>query len=136
MRPGLLPHRLTLLALGAGACTVPQPDATFETDDVHLASDPIVTIGSAGGDYPLNQVSAAVVLPDGSIVVADGGRDARVTRFDGGGVAARLIGRQGDGPGEYSEIASVQVGAEGSVQHLGCRTPAPFGARSDGSLRG
>ncbi len=73
-----------------------------------VASAPAVTIGRTDGDPPylLDDVRDAARLPDGRIVVADGGsNELRV--FDAFGVHTATWRRRGEGPGEFTSLAGV-----------------------------
>lgn len=63
----------------------------------------------------LRLVNGAVRLPDGSVLVANGGVSPRLPVFSPTGAYVRSIGRQGDGPGEYRWITSIQSGAGDSI---------------------
>lgn len=67
-----------------------------------VAAKPVTTIGVADGtpEQELDNVTGAVRLPDGRVVVANGKpRELRV--YDASGRFVRRIGRPGDGPGEF-----------------------------------
>lgn len=75
-----------------------------------VGQEPSVSIGAAVGDeaYLLHQVSDAIVLPDGRIVVANSGtNELRV--FDGAGVHLATWGREGEGPGEFMGLTAVDA---------------------------
>ncbi len=75
-----------------------------------IGQEPTVSIGAVVGDeaYLLHQVSDAVVLPDGRIVVANSGtNELRV--FDGAGVHLATWGREGEGPGEFMDLTGVDT---------------------------
>lgn len=67
-----------------------------------LAKRPSLEIGVAEGDphYELSQVTGAVRLPDGGIVIADMGSD-QLRFYDAHGHFLRATGRRGRGPGEF-----------------------------------
>ncbi|CAN5867053.1 hypothetical protein BH23GEM3_BH23GEM3_15150 [soil metagenome] len=67
-----------------------------------LSEAPEVSIGVVEGDpsYQLFAVNGAAVLPDGGIVVANGGTQ-ELRFFDREGRFARSVGRRGGGPGEF-----------------------------------
>lgn len=67
-----------------------------------IGPDPAVSIGAREGEAPylLNGAVSAAKLPDGRIVVADGGsRELRM--FDSVGAHVRTWGGEGEGPGEF-----------------------------------
>ncbi len=81
------------------------------TSDVawSLASQPAVQIGAVDGDsiYQFFRIRGAVRLPNGTIVVADGG-SSRIRFFDSRGTFLFATGGSGSGPGEYRYIGSIQ----------------------------
>ncbi len=64
----------------------------------------------AGEAYEFTRISGIVELPDGSIVVGDVAR-RQLRMFDARGVLTKVIGREGDGPGEFRAIS--QIGLSG-----------------------
>ena len=83
--------------------------------DVHALDLPLVEtrlVYSTAADVELADVAGAVFLPDSSLVIAD--RQSREIVFldPDGGVRARS-GREGEGPGEYTFIERIGVGADG-----------------------
>lgn len=75
-----------------------------------LDPTPVADIGGedAGEEYTLYQVSAAVRLNDGRIVVANGG-GADVRFYGPDGTHIRTIGRRGNGPGEFQRPGDIFV---------------------------
>lgn len=73
-----------------------------------IDAQPVRTIGSADGGsaYVLHRVRGALMLGDGSIVVADAG-SRQVRRFNTSGALERALGRPGDGPGEFRDMANL-----------------------------
>lgn len=71
---------------------------------------PVAVIAGPGGSNSSGfvKLSGAGTLPDHSIVVADEGR-AQVYRFDSSGAFEGIIGRKGNGPGEYREIDGIHL---------------------------
>jgi hypothetical protein len=70
--------------------------------------EPTLQIGTLSGDpdYQLFQVRSVITLGDGSIVVANGDQTLRF--FDASGRFIRSVGREGDGPGEFRTLRSIQ----------------------------
>ena len=121
---GQVPIGATLLVLAAGCGIDNAPPPSAEVRDSagitlvenrgeipsrgggwSLSSEPTVAIGSLDGPEgeQLYRVRGALRLPDGRIVAAnDGTKDLRVFASDGSHVAS--IGREGEGPGEFSSI--------------------------------
>lgn len=95
---------LTLAAFAAasiGAQDVAE-SAGPRDPDLTLAKKPLVRIGALDGplEYIFGDVTGAVRLVDGSIVVVDEQSD-NVRRYDANGRHLWTNGREGDGPGEY-----------------------------------
>lgn len=81
-----------------------------------IGPEPMVSIGEVVGEeaYMLDQVSDAVILPDGRVVVANTGtNELRV--YDAAGVHVAIWGRQGEGPGEFQDLVGVDVWPGDSV---------------------
>ena len=64
-------------------------------------------------DVELHQVVGAAFLPDSSLAIANRGSFQVILLDQHGGVRGR-VGREGEGPGEYADIARIGVGADGS----------------------
>jgi hypothetical protein len=81
-----------------------------------VAQPPLLELGVVEGpaEYQFTSIEGVVRLPDGRIVVADGG--AREIRwFDGEGRFLSSTGRRGDAPGEYRQINALGYGPGDSV---------------------
>lgn len=63
--------------------------------------------GSASEGF-LQRASDAVLLEDGTIVVADSGRD-QILVFDSDGDLKNTLGRKGEGPGEFEALSRVVI---------------------------
>ena len=81
-----------------------------------FGAEPQVSFGVAvgGAEPPLYQVGDATRLPDGRIVVANGGSNQLLV-FDGSGNYLAAWAAQGDGPGEFRSLASVHRWAGDSL---------------------
>ena len=93
----------------AGVTIVESQVAAWGTGDAWTVDPtPILDIGTLSGDpdYQLFRVSGVARLSDGSIAVATG--DPMVRLYDPDGVFVRSVGRDGDGPGEFRSLASLQ----------------------------
>lgn len=126
-----------------------------------LDAEPILSIGVADGgpEYELANVTGALRLDDGTVVVASA-ISGEIRFYDAAGVHLRSVGRRGGGPGEYRNASIVSrygadsllvwdtmlrrgtlLGREGT---LGRTFPAPdvkgsvvpIGVFGDGSLVG
>ena len=73
--------------------------------DLTLADEPLVRIGRIDGEieYIFGNVTGAVRLGDGSVVVADE-QSYNIRRYDASGRHMWTSGRQGEGPGEYGGL--------------------------------
>ncbi|MCY4400839.1 MAG: 6-bladed beta-propeller [Gemmatimonadetes bacterium] len=71
-------------------------------------------IYSTAADLEFDHVVGAVFLPDSSLVVADR-RSSQLTFLDREGNVRARTGREGEGPGEYSWIARIGIGADGTL---------------------
>ncbi|MEZ5286752.1 MAG: 6-bladed beta-propeller [Vicinamibacterales bacterium] len=69
--------------------------------------------GDDGGHFGMPQDVA--FLPDGSILVADGLRNARIARFDRAGRFVGAFGTRGDGPGQLSGVHGIAVDRGGRI---------------------
>ena len=67
-------------------------------------------IGVESGDpsQQFTEIAAATRLADGSIAIADR-RTSEIRIFDASGKFLRKLGRRGQGPGEFNEIADIRV---------------------------
>ncbi|MDZ7778340.1 MAG: hypothetical protein U5R14_00095 [Gemmatimonadota bacterium] len=75
-------------------------DASWQVDDT-----PTWGVGEVEGDsgYLLSRVVGAMQRPDGSVLVANGGTN-ELRLYDASGTLARVIGREGEGPGEFQYL--------------------------------
>ncbi|MYI07786.1 MAG: hypothetical protein F4059_10855 [Gemmatimonadetes bacterium] len=126
---------LTVAALGCGEATE-EPDrtgsapasATVSTTDsagvdivqisdlgaLDLPGLNLTLLYSTAADIELNHVVGAVFLPDSSLAIADGG-SSEVVFLDQQGGERHRTGREGEGPGEYVDMASIGVDASGTL---------------------
>ena len=75
---------------------------------LRIGPEPSVSIGGVAGEDPylLDGANDAAVLPDGRIVVANGGT-SELRVFDSGGAHLATWGGEGEGPGEFTSLAAV-----------------------------
>jgi hypothetical protein len=87
-----------------------------EEDRWEVSAFPLVTIGELDGpeDVQLFDVRGARMLSDGRIVIANAGSH-EVRFYSAGGEHLLSTGGEGDGPGEYRAIRSIDVTAEDSI---------------------
>jgi hypothetical protein len=99
----------------AGVTIVENTHGSWSTGEGwRVAPEPRLDIGQLDGEepYQLFQVSGAVRLGDGRIVVANSG-SSELRYFDAGGGHLTSAGREGGGPGEFEGVgAPVPVGAD------------------------
>lgn len=88
----------------AGVRIVENGVATWTTP-WHVAADPTISIGSVAGDSDreLFQVTGALRLADGRIVIANGGT-YELRFYDASGGYAGSVGERGSGPGEFLSL--------------------------------
>ncbi|WP_420633469.1 hypothetical protein [Candidatus Palauibacter sp.] len=97
-----------LIAAPVGAQEVVESQAPRDPV-LTLADEPLVRIGIVDGplEYIFGDVTSAVRLEDGSIVVADE-QDSSLRKYDANGRHVWTSGRTGEGPGEYRGLRLVQ----------------------------
>jgi hypothetical protein len=81
-----------------------------------LSAEPVVRIGGvdAGEPYELYRVTAAQMLSDGRIVVANSGTQ-ELRFYDAAGRYLSRAGGNGEGPGEFRSIIGLQVAAGDTI---------------------
>jgi len=115
------------LAIGATACTEssapPEMVAVRDSAGVRiveslsgsryaapwvLGNEPGWTVGEQDGDsdYLLDRVVGAMRLPDGNILIANGGSN-QLRFYDSSGRFVRAEGREGEGPGEFEYMRAL-----------------------------
>ena len=73
-------------------------------------------MGVAGDDEThFGMPQDVAFLPDGSILVADGLRNARIAKFDKHGAFVSSFGTRGNGPGQLSGVHGIAVGKDGRI---------------------
>jgi hypothetical protein len=74
-----------------------------------IESDPIIDLAASGTgpSHEFHRVADATLLPDGTIAVADGG-SSEVRFYSSTGTFLRAVGKDGEGPGEFRRIVSVE----------------------------
>ncbi|WP_419941217.1 6-bladed beta-propeller [Candidatus Palauibacter sp.] len=85
--------------------------------DLHALDLPSIEtrlVYSTAPDVELASVAGAVFLPDSSLVIADR-RAAEIVFLDRDGRVRARSGREGEGPGEYTFIERIGVGADGTL---------------------
>jgi hypothetical protein len=73
-----------------------------------LASQPWLLIGEEKEErFRFNRIRGVFLLPDGSIVVANGGPPPEIRVFDERGGFRAAFGGEGEGPGEFRSLLGV-----------------------------
>ena len=82
----------------------------------HLSPEPVLTIGVAEGEEPylLDGVTGVLPLSDGRLVVANSG-DRTLRWFDEHGMFLFQRGGSGEGPGEFSRLGLITLGAADTI---------------------
>jgi hypothetical protein len=105
--------------------------AWSDADAWRLTQQPVVDIGGLEGepDYELYHVASAFRMPDGRIVIGNGGSH-QIRFYDEAGVHLLDAGREGEGPGEFRTISWVRAYRTDSiaVYDLALRRISIFGA--------
>jgi hypothetical protein len=100
----------TVVRDSAGIQIVENSGAAWEEGEGwRLSEQPVLQIGELDGpeEYQLYRVSGAIRLPDGRIVVANGGHELRF--YEANGSHVRSAGRKGGGPGEFEALGSLRA---------------------------
>ncbi len=99
------------LAFPVGTFAAQSPAQTWRVLD-----RPLLSIGSQNEEGPqsFGAITGATRLGSGTIVVADG-KSLELRLFSQSGVPLKVIGRKGDGPGEFRSMAPIQRCAGDSV---------------------
>jgi hypothetical protein len=101
-----VPRGVTAASLGLVAMillwSIPQP---VHGQDVWVVGESAV-VSTGGPDSDLYRVAGVVRLEDGRIVLGD--QAQRLLVFDTDGSHLRTLGRRGEGPGEFTNIAWIQ----------------------------
>jgi hypothetical protein len=128
------PHLLALAATLSLACAEAQGDAKITSTSTTVADTTVVTISAPESlpvllvalDSPsvvwtpeeLGRPNGLVAGPDGRITVSD---RAHVYAWQPGADMIELVGRDGDGPGEYRSVSTLLAEADGSFILLDTR---------------
>lgn len=109
---------LLSLLCGLGGC-VPSHEGEHGSTSTQwrVATEPALSVGAfdSNDTVTFRDISAAVRLGDGRIVVADGGLHSRLTALGPDGRLLTTIGRYGEGPGEYRYVTTLQAGPDDSL---------------------
>jgi hypothetical protein len=112
-------------AVAAFAVLMVMPDASASQQDtivIHgtcsdceIRLEPIATLGGADLPFEVDFRSSVAVMSDGSFLVAPTMNTGEVGVFDPAGQFERVVGREGQGPGEYQRISTIRVGPGDTV---------------------
>ena len=113
MSASILPSRRTVDGLDV---LEHRPDALERAPQFTTAPTPVVVFGGADADptYDLTWLSNAVLLPDGSIATFSR-IGSKLFVFGRDGHPRRIIGRQGQGPGEFMAASGIVPGSGDSL---------------------
>lgn len=105
----------TLLAALAG-CGAPAPDEAPSGvwGDATIAEDLAIGVETGADEYMLGSVRSVAVADDGTMYVVDS-QVPIIRAYDRDGTFLRDVGRQGEGPGEYSRTPAVRVMPHGEL---------------------
>jgi hypothetical protein len=129
MRTGAIRSTIAVLTFAAAACTPGAEQSSIVVRDSagvlivenampawsdgeswQVDSEPALAIGvlDGGPQYQFFRVRSAARLPDGRMVVANGGT-LELRLYDVAGRFVRSIGRQGEGPGEFRGLGALDL---------------------------
>lgn len=97
----------------AGVAIVTITGEVADLPEWHLAESPQFTVDGSEPPF-LARVGQVALLSDGRVVVSDAQAD-QIHLFGLEGEHIRLLGDQGDGPGEYQSVTKITVGAGDSL---------------------
>ncbi|MDT8341142.1 MAG: 6-bladed beta-propeller [Longimicrobiales bacterium] len=111
------------------------PDVSDVVLPVFAPSDTTLAVGRVSGDdvYLFEVIRGVRWLPQGGVVVADGGR-GRISLYDGEGGFRHAFGREGEGPGEFGALAGLWVAGPDSILALDQRRDRVSRFHLDGSF--
>lgn len=123
---GLLAWRALLRLLAALCAGAPASvQAQVDTLVVHGACanceidlELIAVLGGSDLPFELGMVSNVAVMASGHFLVAPTLNPGEIAVFDQHGKFERVIGREGDGPGEYRRIRTIVVGPADTIRVL------------------
>jgi hypothetical protein len=100
-----------------------------------IATKPELAIGDAMAEdeYMFQSISAARLLPDGRVVVADNGL-LEIRMYGKDGKFLQRIGRRGSGPGEFAYIPALWLTSKGKIAAWDARTRRITIYTGDGNL--
>ncbi len=112
-------YAVLLVACGAGDVV---RDGVGKPTEYALSKEPIWTVGSrateavvgGSGATMFERISGGERLGDGSVVVTDAGA-REVWKFGADGTHLWTVGRRGEGPGDFEELALLRNCSEGKI---------------------
>lgn len=90
----------------AGVRVVENGSVEGARSDWRIPRRPIFRTGWEDDEPTFERIWAGLILPDGDVVVADY-QGNRIFHFDSTGTLLRVIGRRGEGPGEFTSLESI-----------------------------
>ncbi len=108
-------HAFAFLAGISAAATAVEPLLSQPPAEWSVNTKPLLIIPNdiAGGDV-LDRVRSITRRADGVIVVANGG-SKRILLFNANGSLLKAVGRDGSGPGEFRQLASLRLAKNGAI---------------------
>ena len=113
---------LVLQSLGCGTSVPSEPFTVRDSAGIQIVEsrapatlaplevgEPLLSLGGPGDE--LNQVVGALLLTNGSIVVADGGNQV-IHLFSAEGLREKSLGGAGDGPSEFRVLQAIGVAGD------------------------
>lgn len=135
--------RLVLVALGLGCVggdgekpeAIGLPPAWTSGTEWTIDPEPVLRLGAIGGDRAdvFEDVTQAILLPNGRVAVADNG-SAAIKVFDATGELVASFGRKGEGPGEFLHLSLISAYRQDSILALDARRSLVSVWSTDGHL--
>jgi len=103
------------VAAALGAAGVAGQESVASSRPWRISDQPTLRVGSGSGSEPvLWHIRDIRVNSQGGFVVANDG-ESQVLLYNRDGTLARAFGRSGEGPGEFRQITSMDLGADDSI---------------------
>ena len=113
-RPDVAADSATISLTDSAGASIVRISDLDALDPPQLMMRLIYSTAAAPSELELYHVVGAVFLPDSSLVVANQG-SVELIFLDRHGSVQQRAGREGEGPGEYIQIARVGIGADGRL---------------------
>lgn len=112
----LIPILLSVTQLATGSDTLLVRLPAIPSEEIELQLEEELRLGTLDGDEEesFGFVTGVVVDPSGVLFIADA-RPSEVRRFDRNGEFLGVVGREGEGPGEYRQIHGITLLPDGQL---------------------